>query len=135
VSATPKTVLAAITARDGHQSAWTGQDVPELVPQHRQGGMGGRLDKHRLSNVVWLESLLNGSIESDPELQSEAERRGIKISLHTDPEHAPIQYPDGSWWLLRDDGTRVPYIFNWENPTPDTGPQATATSSQREESL
>lgn len=86
---TPKPVLRALEQRDGHVSAWTGEDVPELVPQHRQGGMGGRANKHRLSNVVWLESIINGLIESDPEWQAEAVRRGIKISLHADPRMVP----------------------------------------------
>ncbi|QIK64119.1 hypothetical protein G7068_13630 [Leucobacter viscericola] len=100
---TPKAVLRDLEGRDGHVSAWTGEDCPELVPQHRQGGMGGRKDKHRGSNVVWLESLINGLIESDPEFQAEAIRRGIKISLHADPTEVPIEHAVHGFVKLTDD--------------------------------
>lgn len=68
--------------------------------------MGGSRTKHRLSNVIWLCSLLNGDIEAVPELATEARRRGIKISQHTDPRHVPVTYPHGTYWLY-DDGRRV----------------------------
>jgi hypothetical protein len=104
---TPKPVLRALEQRDGHVSAWTGEDVPELVPQHRQGGMGGRANKHRLSNVVWLESIINGLIESDPAWQAEAIRRGIKISLHADPRMVPVEHAVHGLVWLTDDGRAV----------------------------
>ena len=103
---TPKAVLKALTARDGHLSAWTGNDDDTLVPQHRQGGMGGRRNKHRLSNVVWLESLINGLIESDPVWQAEALRRGIKISSFAEnPATVPITHAVHGRCLLTDEGT------------------------------
>lgn len=101
---TPKALLKALERRDGHMSAWTGDDCPELVPQHRQGGMGGRRNKDRLSNVVWLESGLNGLIESDPEYQAEAVRRGIKVSGFDEPSHVPIQHAVHGLVLLDDLG-------------------------------
>lgn len=113
---TPKPVLRALDERDGHVCAWHGVDGDEtgercdpdtLVPQHRQGGMGGRRNKHRLSNVVWLDSLMNGLIESDAVLAAEARRRGIKISIHADPTRVPVAFPDGDF-LLGDDGTKRP---------------------------
>lgn len=107
-SKTPKPLLAALEERDGRRSAWTGNEGDTLVPQHRQGGMGGRADKHRLSNVVWLESDVNGLIESDPEWQAEALRRGIKISGHADPELTEVQHAVHGMVLLRDDGQVVP---------------------------
>jgi hypothetical protein len=70
--------------------------------------MGGRANKHRLSNVVWLESIINGLIESDPEWQAEAIRRGIKISLHADPRMVPVLHAvHGEVWLT-DQGEAVP---------------------------
>jgi len=105
---TPKALLKALEARDGMVSAWTGQWSDTLVPQHRQGGMGGRKGKHRLSNVVWLESLTNGLITSDPEWQAEAKRRGIAISLHDDPTLVPIDHAVHGLVLLADDGTWEP---------------------------
>jgi hypothetical protein len=105
VSGTPKALLRALELRDGHVSAWTGEDCPELVPQHRQGGMGGRRDKHRLENVVWLESSLNGLIESDANLQREAISRGIKVASWHDPKSVPVRFSDGWYWLT--DNTRI----------------------------
>ncbi len=102
---TPKALLRQLEQRDGHVSAWTGEDCPELVPQHRQGGMGGRRGKHRLSNVVWLESVINGLIESDPEYQAEAVRRGIKVSGFEEPSLVPIVHAVHGRCLLADDGT------------------------------
>lgn len=103
----PKT-LVALERRDGHRSAWTGDDVPTLVPQHRHGGMGGRRGKHRLSVLVWLESDINGLIESDADYQAEAIRRGIKISLHADPTLVPVLHAVHGLVVLSDDGAVVP---------------------------
>lgn len=90
--ATPYSVIRALDERDGHACAWLGYDTGRLVPQHRQGGMGGRANKHRMSNVVWLDSIINGLIESDPGFQAEAKRRGIKIPLGADPEAVSIDH-------------------------------------------
>lgn len=92
---TPKALLRALDQRDGHRSAWTGVEYPKgdtdvLVPQHRQGGMGGGKGKQRLSNLVWLESELNGLIEDNAAYATEARGRGIKISIHANPQHEPI---------------------------------------------
>lgn len=108
MTATPKTLLKALLLRDGHRSAWTGNDVDTLVPQHRHGGMGGRKSKQRLSVVVWLESDINGLIESDSVWQAEAERRGIKISgFEKDPQIVPILHAVHGRCLLQDDGSVV----------------------------
>jgi hypothetical protein len=103
---TPKALLRALETRDGHRSAWTGRDVPELVPQHRQGGMGGGKSKHRIANLLWLESEINGLIESDANFAAEARRRGIKISIHDDPSTVPVlHHVHGGLVRLADDGT------------------------------
>lgn len=67
--------------------------------------MGGRAGKDRLSNVVWLDSLINGLIESDSKMQAEALRRGIKISLHADPETVPVEHAVHGLVCLKDDGS------------------------------
>lgn len=54
--------------------------------------MGGRRLKYRLSNVVWLESEINGLIESDPGWQVQAVARGIKIGGHDDPELVEVRH-------------------------------------------
>lgn len=102
---TPARTLRELDRRDGHVCAWYGTDTGRLVPQHRQGGAGGRRDKHRLSNVVWLDSILNGLIEADAAYQAEARRRGIKISLHADPEQEPIEHAVHGRVFLHDDGS------------------------------
>lgn len=108
MTATPKALLRALEQRDGHVSCWTGEDCPELVPQHRQGGIGGRRDKHRLENVVWLESSLNSLIESDPGYQRQAVRRGIKVPSWLDPSHVPVEFSDGWFYLHEHDRIPVP---------------------------
>lgn len=109
MTATPKALLKALTHRDGHRSAWTGDDVDTLVPQHRYGGQGGRKGKQRLSVVVWLESEINGLIESSSEWQAEAIRRGVKISGFTkDPQTVPILHAVHGLCLLGDGGSVKP---------------------------
>ena len=101
---TPKALLKALDKRDGHLCAWSGIDTGQLVPQHRQGGMGGRRDKHRLSNLVWLDSLINGLIESDPLYQSVAIQRGIKVSGFADPTVTLIDHAVHGCVYLDDEG-------------------------------
>lgn len=106
-SPTPIRIRKGVHARDGHACAWHakgGCDPETLVPQHRQGGMGGRKTKHRLSNVVWLCSRINGDIESNADLQREAVNRGIKISLHANPAREPMLHAVHGWVVLDDDG-------------------------------
>jgi hypothetical protein len=53
---------------------------------------------------VWLDSLINGLIESDAVYQKEAVRRGIKISGFADPEKVPIEHAVHGLVLLKDSG-------------------------------
>ena len=105
---TPKALLRDLEKRDGKECVWHGEScgTDVLVPQHRQGGMGGSKKKHRLSNVLWLCALTNGLIEADADLAEEARVRGIKISLHADPTVIPVLYPDGKRYYLDDFGGR-----------------------------
>lgn len=100
---TPKAVLRQLDKRDGHVCSWSGYDTGRLVPQHRQRGMGGRADLHRASNLVWLDSIVNGSIEWDPLMQERARALGIKIDREADPEETPIDHAVHGLVLLRDD--------------------------------
>lgn len=103
---TPKRLLRALDERDGHVCAWLGYDTGRLVPQHRAGGMGGAKSKHRIENLVWLDSGINGLIESDAGWAAEARARGIKISIHDDPRLRPVTMLGSEWWLTAD-GRRV----------------------------
>lgn len=105
MSSVPKRLLAALDRRDGHQCAYTGLESDTLVPHHRGNrGMGG--GKHEIANLVWLDSLLNGRVEND--LQSEARRRGIKISKWDDPSTTVIDHAvHGLVYLTEDGGVRV----------------------------
>lgn len=83
--------------------------------------MGGRAEKHQLSNVDWLDSLTNGAIEADPEMQAEARRRGIKISNYaTDPSRIPIFHAVHGWRLLDYSGSMLPLtaaeVGSWTGP-------------------
>lgn len=111
---TPKALLKALTERDGHRSAWTGNDVDTLVPQDRANrGMGGYKGNQRLSNFVWLESWINGLIESDANWATEARLRGIKISRYEEPTLIPITHAVHGRVILNDDGTleKGPHVF------------------------
>lgn len=108
---TPARVVRAMDERDGRTCCWHGADAKStdcwpgtLVPQHRDGGMGGGADRHRLSNVVWLCSITNGAIEADPVLAEEARVRGIKLRPGEDPAHAPITHAAHGRVVLTDDG-------------------------------
>lgn len=104
----PLPILRKLTARDGHECTMTGTDTDRLVPQHRQGGVGGRRNKHRLANLLWLDSITNGLIESDPRLQAVAKAWGVKVSLHADVEQIPVFRPHLHQWFRLAGETRIP---------------------------
>lgn len=105
---TPKALLKALDLRDGHRCAWhqPGQCDPEtLVPQHRANrGHGGRKSLHRLSNLIWLCSRVNGEIESDAVTAVLARRTGVKISSFAEPSEVPILHAVHGLVLLDDVG-------------------------------
>lgn len=103
----PPGQLRILTARDRHVCVWTGEDSDRLVPQHRQGGMGGRAHKHRTANLIWLDSEINGLIEADANWQAAAKAFGIKISIHADPEKLPVFFQhEHAWFMLEGDSRR-----------------------------
>lgn len=102
MTATPKRLLRALDARDGHVCAFHGPycETDTLVPNHRANrGHGGRPSAMVLENLIWVDSALNGLIESDARWAREATRRGIKISSFARPADIPVRYADG-WYLL-----------------------------------
>lgn len=108
---TPQRTIRAIDARDAadiRRCVLTGLASDRIVPQHRQGGAGGRADKHAPANVLWLDSLMNGDIESDADLANVARVRGVKVSLHADPERIPVYFERERAWSLLIGETRGP---------------------------
>lgn len=103
---TPRSLLKALEVRDGRECLWHGTDTGRLVPQHRVGGMGGSKTKHRLVNVVWLDLITNGLIESDPHMQRLAMARGVKVSKFADPARVPVFYAHQHAWFVLEDDTR-----------------------------
>lgn len=104
---TPACALRTLEARDGRVCVLTAVTGETLSPQHRQGGAGGRKNKHRLANLLWLDSIVNGLIESDPDWQAIANAWGVKISLHADPERIPVYYRhEHAWCVLEGDERR-----------------------------
>lgn len=103
----PPRQLKLLTDRDGHLCAWTQADTERLVPQHRQGGSGGRRDKHQLPNLLWLDAIYNGHIESNATLQKLAKVWGIKISLHATPEKVPVFFQGLHRWFRLDGNRRI----------------------------
>lgn len=111
---TPKWIIKGLNDRDGHHSAWTGNDDETLVPQDRANrGMGGYKGNNVMSQFVWLESWINGLIESDADWADEARRRGIKISRYENPATIPITHAIHGRCILNDDGTVDigPHVF------------------------
>lgn len=106
---TPATTILALDRRDSLRAracVMTGAQTDRNVPQHRQGGMGGRKNKHRLTNVLWLDSILNDWIESDAEWAAHAQAWGIKVPIWVDDEaRVPVFFAnEGRWYRLRDEG-------------------------------
>jgi hypothetical protein len=95
-------------AAAGRACVLTGVQTDRIVPQHRQGGMGGRKDKHRLPNLLWLDSLLNGFIESDAEWAAIAKAYGVKVPIWVkDVSTVPVFYAaELTWFVLEGDGRR-----------------------------
>lgn len=104
----PRAKLRALSERDGFVCAWTATTGDRLVPQHRQGGMGGRPNKHRTENLLWLDSLLNGWIEDDAKLAEIAKAYGIKVPLWVaDVAAVPVFFAaENAWFVLDGDGRR-----------------------------
>jgi len=106
MTAVPKRLLKAITARDGHRCAWSGQDTDTLVPHHRANrGSGGYKAGDGIANLVWLDAHINGEIESVSEMAEIARGRGIKISKFSTPAEQPIDHAVHGLVTLNDDGT------------------------------
>lgn len=104
---TPPGQLHALARRDGDRCVMTATSGERIVPQHRAGGMGGRKDKHRLENLLWIDSLVNGLIESDSEWQATAKAWGVKVSLHVEPGTVPVFYRyEHAWFMLEGGGRR-----------------------------
>jgi hypothetical protein len=98
-------VILALDRRDalrGRACVMSGSQSDRIVPQHRQGGMGGRKNKHRLTNVLWLDSILNGWIESDAEWAAQAQAWGVKVPVWVDDERrVPVYFAnEGRWYRL-----------------------------------
>ena len=109
---TPAATIRTIDERDAddgtRRCVMTGTEGDRIIPQHRQGGMGGRPDKHRPVNVLWLDSLMNGHIESDAHWQATAKAWGVKVPLWVrDVAVVPVYFRfEHAWFLLEGDGRR-----------------------------
>lgn len=99
-----KKLLAALRERDGDVCAWTGLETDRLVPHHRANrGAGGFKGADRLSNLILVDSVVNGRFEND--LQRRAQLLGFKISRYSDPEAISLFHKVHGWVLLKDDGS------------------------------
>lgn len=105
----PRRVLAKLDAEHGRACVMTGTQTARIVPQHRQGGMGGRADKHQLINLVWLDSILNGFLESDAEWAAHALAWGVKVPLWVkDVADVPVYFAAELTWCALVGETRTP---------------------------
>ena len=102
----PKKLMQALRERDGDVCAFTGVESDRLVPHHRANrGAGGYKAGDRLSNLVLVDSIVNGRFEHD--LQKRAQLLGFKISRYSDPEAVSLFHKVHGWVLLKDDGSMV----------------------------
>lgn len=103
--AVDKKLVQALRERDGDVCAFTGVESDRLVPHHRANrGHGGAKSADRLSNLVLVDSLVNGRFEDD--LQRRAQLLGFKISRYAHPDSIPLLHAGfGGWVLLHDDGS------------------------------
>lgn len=94
-----------VQKRDQHECWWTGGDTPQNVPQHRQGGAGGRRNKHRSANVLVLNSIINGLITSDSDWQAAAWAYGVAVKgFVADVTTVPVLHvARGRWFILEGD--------------------------------
>ena len=99
---TPAIAILALDRRDaarGRACVLSGAQNDRIVPQHRQGGMGGRTHKHRLVNLLWIDSILNGLIETDADWAKLATARGVKVPLWVDePARVPVYFANEHRW-------------------------------------
>jgi hypothetical protein len=103
----PRRQLEALSRRDGFVCVWTATTGDRLVPQHRKGGAGGRPDKHRTENLLWLDSLLNGFIEAHAHLAEIAKAYGIKVPIWVaDVAAVPVFFQHEHAWFLLEGDTR-----------------------------
>lgn len=98
---TSKAALRLLDARDPRVCVLTGYQGPRMVPQHRQTGAGGRKDKHRTANILWIDSLPNGIITADADAQLIAKVYGVTVPFWADVEAVPVRYSDGCWYRLQ----------------------------------
>ena len=103
---------ALVIARDGGscvpQITCRGLWVPRLVFGHRVNrAMGGsRLPWINLpSNAVACCDTCNHALEDDARPDWYAAGWKVRHGV-THPRDVPVRYPDGSWWLLDDNGGR-----------------------------
>ena len=107
----PARMLRDLDRRDsaaGRTCVLTAVQSERIIPQHRQGGMGGRKDKHRLPNLLWLDSLFNSFIEDDAEWAAIAQAYGVKVPIWVkDVTRVPVWFAnEGRWFVLEGDGRR-----------------------------
>ena len=110
--ATQEAARRIVRERDGHRCQMCGAsivDQPSSIHHRRRRGMGGSALLERASNLVRLcgtgTTGCHGFVESQRTL---ATVRGWLLGFLDDPEAAPLQCYDG-WFLLDDQGSRIPY--------------------------
>lgn len=114
---TTKTINAVI-ARDGDRCVIAGPHClgDALYADHRANrGNGGSKVLDSITNLIAACALCNGGKEdADGEYRADLIARGVRIEKDSTnaktverARTTPVTFPDGSRWLLLDDGTRT----------------------------
>ena len=101
--------FALYLARDLHCPCGCSGREDTFVPQHRiNRGMGGSRVLDRPANVIVMCSVMNGLIESDPNMAEAARTWGWKLSRWQVPEDEPFyDLATGTWNLIDNTYHRV----------------------------
>lgn len=105
-----KTVADVVRARDGGcvvAIACDGRPGLTVINHRVNRGMGGSSDPavNQPASLIETCNADNLWLEDNP---LKAEANGWKVKRPTEPATVPVTYPDGTRWLLDDDGGRRP---------------------------
>jgi hypothetical protein len=87
----------------------TGYEGDRLIPNHRIGGMGGHRSDDP-TNLVLMDSITNGLLESDADWRRKALHYGWRLESWEDPSAEPFFHVGLRRWVLPDSFWGLKYV-------------------------